>query len=149
MSFFLSIKHFLHQMDFIFAVGLILLIGFLGSRIAHRLRFPAVTGYILAGLIIGPSVLRLIPKEMVGALTPVTNLALSLIALTIGGRLGIRGLRRLGKSVGYIASSAAMGAFLAVSILVGILILLWPGLAGLPSRSEDSIFINLITMALL
>ncbi|MCK4326763.1 cation:proton antiporter [bacterium] len=148
-EFFLSIKHFLDQMNILFAVGLILLIGFLGSRIAHRFRLPTVSGYILVGLIIGPSVLKLIPGEMVSALTPVTNVALSLIALSIGSRLGIGGLRKLGKSIGYIASSAAMGAFLAVFILVGVLSFLWPELAGLPSRSEANFFINLITMALL
>ncbi len=103
------------EMDVILALGLFLLLGFAGGRVAKRLRFPAVTGYIIVGLIIGPHLLRLVPEDMVESLAPLTNFALGLIALTIGGRLNINGLKKLGKSISYITMGEITVSFLMVS----------------------------------
>jgi len=46
-------------MDPVLGIGLIMLVGFLGGRIAVRLGLPSLTGYIIFGLLLGRSRLRL------------------------------------------------------------------------------------------
>ncbi len=122
------------EMDIILALSLFLLLGFLGGRLANRLKFPAVTGYIIVGLIIGPHFFGLVPKDIVGSLSPLTNFALGLIALTIGGRLSIGGLKKLGKSISYISIGMIIVSFLMVSSLVFLFSPFFlPGFSGLPS----------------
>ena len=47
----------------IVSISLMLISGFLMTRITKRLRLPNVTAYILAGILIGPYCLNLIPKN--------------------------------------------------------------------------------------
>lgn len=136
----MSIFNF-QEMDIILALGLFLLLGFLGGRLANRLRFPALTGYIIVGLVIGPHLLRLVPEDMVGRLSPLTNFALGLISLTIGGRLSLSGLRKLGKSISYITLGLITVSFLLVSSLTFLFFLLRPGFSGPSSAYPLKTFI--------
>ncbi len=49
-------------------VGAVILLGVLGGRLAKGVKLPKVTGYLVAGVIIGPSVLNLIPSSVVSSL---------------------------------------------------------------------------------
>ncbi|ACB84718.1 cation:proton antiporter [Natranaerobius thermophilus] len=69
------------------AAGAILLIGLLGGKLANYIKLPSVTGYLIAGLIVGPSLLNLIPDETLTNLEPINELALGIIAISIGGEL--------------------------------------------------------------
>lgn len=73
--------------DPLLTLALILTAGMLAGQAASRLRLPSVTGQILVGILIGPSVLGLLHHEQVVSLQPVTHFALGLIAVTIGGHL--------------------------------------------------------------
>jgi len=81
------------------AVGFLLLVGTLMSELVETIRVPHLTGYLLAGIIAGPHVLKLIDHHTVDDLTQVNALALALIALEGGAELKIaivkRGLRSL------------------------------------------------------
>ena len=46
--------------DFLFLFGVVIICGFIGGKLSNRLRFPAVIGYIAAGIFIGPSVFGLV-----------------------------------------------------------------------------------------
>ena len=48
-----------------FNVGLMIIFGLIGGKLIEKLKFPKVTGYILMGIIIGPSVLGLLSDETV------------------------------------------------------------------------------------
>jgi Kef-type K+ transport system membrane component KefB len=81
------------------AVGFLLLAGTLASELVEGIGLPHLSGYILAGIVSGPHVLKLIDHETVQRLLPVNTLALSLIALAGGAELKMdlvrRGLRSL------------------------------------------------------
>jgi len=68
-------------------------LGFL----AQRLRLPGVTGQILAGVLIGPSVLHLFEPGRIDGLEPLTHFALGLIGVTVGAHLNIPRLRNAGR----------------------------------------------------
>jgi Kef-type K+ transport system membrane component KefB len=66
------------------AIGLLLLCGFLTAELLEPLRLPHLTGYIAAGVILGPHVLHFIDHGTVKQLEIVNTLALALIALAGG-----------------------------------------------------------------
>ena len=103
-------------------LGILFIFGYLGGRLANRLRFPRVTGYIIAGILLSPSVSGCIPDEMIrGKLFIINEIALAVIAYSVGGSLKFSKLRRLGKSILLINLSEAIGAFLLTFTLIAIL----------------------------
>ncbi len=82
-----------------FAIGLLLMAGYGVGKLASRLGLPEITGYILAGLMVSHSVSGVFPEGMHGAFAMLTEIALSLIALTIGAEFALPKLRRIGKDI--------------------------------------------------
>lgn len=66
------------------ALSIMFLAGFLLSRVSKLFRLPNVTGYIIAGILIGPFVLNLIPGEVVEGMSFLSDLALGFIAFGVG-----------------------------------------------------------------
>src|SRR5699024_68131 len=79
---------FLTQFDTVtitlLSLSIILLAGFLVTRITKRLKLPNVSGYIIAGILIGPYVLNLIPKSAIEGMSFVGDIALAFIAFDVG-----------------------------------------------------------------
>ena len=63
------------------------------------LHLPTITGYIVAGLLLSHSVSGVIEHHTVESLGPFTEVALSFIALTIGGEFQLAKLRRTGSKI--------------------------------------------------
>lgn len=99
-------------MNIALAVGIIVLVGFIGGKLTHRVRLPMITGYIVVGVLMGPSLLNVIPEDIVADLGIFTSIALGIIAYSIGNRLHIRAVRRLERSIVMIAPLQAFGALL-------------------------------------
>jgi Kef-type K+ transport system membrane component KefB len=107
------------------AVGLLLLAGMLASDLLEVVGLPHLTGYILAGIVCGPHVLRFVDHETVEQLSPVNTLALALIALAGGAELRVDLLRRCLRSIAWatlihttLGLALMMLAFMAVSRFV-------------------------------
>ncbi len=66
------------------SLSVILLAGFLLTRITKLAKLPNVTGYIIPGILIGPYVLNLIPREMVDKMGFISDIALAFIAFGVG-----------------------------------------------------------------
>lgn len=66
------------------SLSIILLAGFLITRITKLAKLPDVTGYIIAGVLIGPYVLNLIPREMIDNIGFISDTALAFIAFGVG-----------------------------------------------------------------
>jgi Kef-type K+ transport system membrane component KefB len=76
------------------AVGFLLLAGTLTSELLAPLGLPNLTGYLLAGIVSGPYLLKLVDASTVKNLTPINTLALALIALAGGAELELSALRK-------------------------------------------------------
>jgi Kef-type K+ transport system membrane component KefB len=105
----------------IFNVGLLLIAGYTFGKIAEKLKLPSITGYIVAGLLMGESVLNLVSHEMTTSLESVTEVALSIIALTIGGEFRIEKLKRAGADILVLTLFEAVFAFIAVTAVLSII----------------------------
>lgn len=66
------------------SLSIILLSGFLVTRLTKLLHLPNVSGYIVAGVLIGPQALALVPESIVGHAGFVSDLALAFIAFGVG-----------------------------------------------------------------
>lgn len=90
--------------------------GYVGGLAAQAVRLPRVTGYIIAGLALSPSLSGILQKAQVEAhLGFVSEMALAVIAFAIGGSLHLSHLKRLGKPILWITFTQGMGAFICAS----------------------------------
>ena len=94
-------------------VAILLTAGFLMTRLTRRLHLPNVTGYILAGILVGPYALNLIPAWLSGGMEFVTDLALSYIAFSAGRYFRIADLKRSGGKVLAVTLAEALCAAVA------------------------------------
>lgn len=89
-----------HAGSGLLALGLLLLVGDLLAQLGERLRLPHLTGYLAAGMLIGPHGLGLVSEHTVSTLSPLNTLALALIALSAGAELTWTMLRSGARSLG-------------------------------------------------
>ena len=82
-----------------FYLGIAMVAGLVLSRVVKKLRLPNVTGYLIAGLLIGPCVLGLVPQAALDKLNIITTIALGFIAFSIGGEFKLSSIRSIGKNV--------------------------------------------------
>lgn len=101
-------------MDIVFKLSVIILAGVIGGRLANRVNLPNVSGYIVAGLIIGPSFLNLVQSGDLDALAVVNDLALAAIAFTIGSEFLLSEMKRIGGKVLIVTFTEVLGAVLLV-----------------------------------
>lgn len=95
-------------------MALILFAGLIFGRAVKLLKLPNVTGYLIAGLLIGPYILKLVPSDMVEGLNLVSDIALSFIAFSIGSEFKLSYLRKVGMMPIVIAILEGLAATLVV-----------------------------------
>lgn len=92
------------------ALCIILIAGFLFTRLTNLFRLPKVTGYIIVGVLIGPWVLGLIPQTLVEHMDFVSDIALACIAFGVGKYFKLDEIKRTGKGILLITVTEAMTA---------------------------------------
>lgn len=101
--------------------SLIFLSGLLFARLVRFLKLPSVTGYLIGGLLIGPSVLNVISMETIATMKVFSEIALGFIAFSIGSEFKISYFKKVGMTPVVIAF---LEAFVAVFMVSGALILI-------------------------
>lgn len=81
------------------SVAFILLVSLLAGHLVKYLRIPEVTGYILAGIVVGPSVLGWINDQNLTGLSILSEVALGLVLFSIGSIFQIDRFRRISAAV--------------------------------------------------
>jgi Kef-type K+ transport system membrane component KefB len=103
----------------LFALGLILITGCLAGQAAHYFGMPRISGYILTGLILSPSISGILQPAQVYSLFGFTSqMALAIIAYSIGGSLQTGKLRELGGPILWIVLAEGVGAFVFTCLAV-------------------------------
>ncbi len=104
------------SLDILALVGLTLGVAFGLGQLLRRVGVPQVVGYITAGVLLGPSLLHLIPGELNDSLTFISEIALGLIGFEMGGHLRLSELREMSGSILLIVLCEAFGAFALVAL---------------------------------
>ena len=82
-------------------MGFVLLAASVAGSLASRVGLPRITGFLVVGIVAGPSVLALIPAATLDALRLIDRFALALIAMLAGGELKIKALRPAAKTIAF------------------------------------------------
>lgn len=97
-------------------IGIILLAGLAGGRVAQQFKLPSVTGYLLAGFILGPSVMNLITPEINHSMTLVTEFAIGLLSVSVGMELHRHVLKNNGRTLLTISIGNTMISLILVTL---------------------------------
>ncbi len=103
-------------MDHLTSLGLILLLALLAGHLVRVLRIPEVTGYILAGVALGPSMLGWLTQDDLVALGVLGEIALGLILFAVGSVFELKLFRRIGRQVIIVTLIESILAATAVTI---------------------------------
>lgn len=98
------------------SIAIIWMAAFLMTRITKRLHMPNVTGYILAGILIGPYVLNIIPDWTIQGMDFMTDAALAFIAFGVGRYLRLDLLKKSGMRIIVLTVFEALAAAVAVTL---------------------------------
>ncbi len=102
----------------IYNIALLLTLGIIGGKLANLVKLPKVTGYIIIGIIAGPSALHLLSSDVLYSFKPFKILALGFIGFNIGMELNFSNLKSSGRHVLFITFSQAILTFLMVMFAV-------------------------------
>jgi Kef-type K+ transport system membrane component KefB len=108
-------------MDELTSLGLILLLALLAGHLVKVIRIPEVTGYILAGIALGPSALGWVSAENLSALQVLSEVALGLILFSIGSVFEFSQFRKTWRQV--LCLTLSESALASILVTVGILAL--------------------------
>ena len=110
------------------SLSIALLAGLLLSRLAKKVQLPAVTAYLIAGILIGPFVLGSLGTQGIGITSTqiegfgiISDLALGFIAFAIGNEFRLSQLKKIGKQATIIGIFQALFTTVVVdAVLIGI-----------------------------
>ncbi|MBU0477392.1 cation:proton antiporter [bacterium] len=103
-------------MDILFFIGLALICGFIGGRLARLVKLPSVVGYLLAGLLLGNSVFNIFSLKVLDRISIFSDFALGIVAFIIGSEMRISVIRKFGKGILTILLGESFGAVLLVTL---------------------------------
>ena len=111
--------------------GFVLLVASVAGALAARLGLPRLTGFVVMGIVAGPSVLGILSRGAVERLHLIDEFALVLIALLAGGELKLATLRPRAATIG--ATTLAVTGVVALGTTAAVVLMapLLPFLAGL------------------
>ncbi|MEO8127272.1 MAG: cation:proton antiporter [Bryobacteraceae bacterium] len=103
-------------MNSLASLGVILVFALLAGHLVKFVRIPEVTGYILAGVAVGPSLLGWITHDNLSSLEVFSEVALGLILFSIGSVFELSRFREIGKRAAIITATESL---LAATIVAG------------------------------
>lgn len=114
-----------YEPNILAVIGLLIAVSFLGSKAFQRVGIPQVVGFIVIGVVLGPSLLNIVPPELSEELIFISEIALGLIGFDMGSHLLFGELRKLGRSIVFILLLEAFGAFALVTAGVYVITQSW------------------------
>ena len=97
-------------MEVLLKLAIVVVVGMIGGKIATKFKLPSVSGYLVAGLFLGPSFFDLVTKTDSVNFEIISELALSFIAFSIGSEFVYSEIKKMGKNVVVITLLEVIGA---------------------------------------
>jgi len=104
-------------MSILFYISVILLAGMAIAKILGYFKFPNVTGYLIAGILIGPSISGIVSSEVIDSLRILSDVALGFIAYSIGSQINIKEMRKTGSGIVVLTFMEALTAMVMVTLV--------------------------------
>lgn len=128
-------------MSILLSISIGMIAALMLSRLAKKVQLPAVTAYLVAGILVGPFCLGqlcveglgFISEESIKNLTIISDVALGFIAFSIGNEFRLSQLKKTGKQATVIGIVQAVAATLVVDAALIALHFIMPDKIGLPA----------------
>ena len=91
----LNLSQYIHLNTFT-DLALMIFCAMAAGRLVKQIHLPNVTGYLIAGFVIGPSVLGLLSDNFLDSISIISDCALGFIAFSIGSEFKISYFKRVG-----------------------------------------------------
>lgn len=109
------------QFPLLLLLGATVILGLYGGKATKKIRLPSIIGYMVVGVLLGPSLLDLLSETRQEEISFITDIALGFVALTIGLELSFTTLRKQGWSMILIIVTESLLAFVLVTAVVTLL----------------------------
>ncbi len=106
------------ELSILFYAAVVIAAGLFFGKMAKYLHLPNVTGYLVGGLIIGPSMLNIIDADMIEHMYIIPSVALGFIAFSIGNEMKLIYFKRVGSRPIVIAIFEALFAVLVTFVAI-------------------------------
>lgn len=124
-----------HGSETLLTFGFLVLAAYTAGELATRAHLPKIVGYLLAGLVFGPSGLGTVTEPSRVGLAPVSSLAIALIAFLAGAELRWSEVRQRGRTILKILASELTLSFLLIALTLILLREQVPFLRDAPTAS--------------
>lgn len=102
-------------MNTILCIGIILVVAIIAEKIVNYIKIPAITSYILLGILLGPYALNITGEGLLVSSELLTNVVLGFIAFHIGKNFSLESFKKIGKAVISISLFETAGAWAIVT----------------------------------
>ena len=104
-------------MDTLLKISIVLCVGIVGGKIAGIFKLPNVSGYLVAGLILGPSFTKFVSESDSNSFKIISEFALAIIAFSIGSEFVFKDILKMGKKIMIITLTEVLGAIIIVFVV--------------------------------
>ena len=105
-------------MEILVVICLIFFFGVVMGFVAKKLGFPEITGYLVAGILLGPNILTILDFKMVEEMNIFSTIALTFISFSIGCEFKYKYVKRLGIKPLIISLLTSLTTMLLVTIVL-------------------------------
>ena len=110
-----------HTFPVLMIIGIAVLGSIYTGKLSNRMKLPSLIGFMITGVLFGPSLLNFLHEHFQQRLSFITEIALAFVAISIGLELSFPSLKKLGTSIILIIFTESIGAFIVVGTVVFIL----------------------------
>jgi Kef-type K+ transport system membrane component KefB len=101
-------------MDMLLKLAIVVLVGCLAGRLAKTFKLSNIFGFVIAGIVLGPSCLKLLTNQDLPFLKIVVEIAVAILAFKIGSEFVVRDMKKLGAPFVIITFAEVAGAVVLV-----------------------------------
>ena len=103
-------------MNTILCLGIVLVGALVAEKIISYLKIPAITSYILLGILLGPYALNVTGGGLIASSELLSNIVLGFIAFHIGKNFSVEHFKRIGKAVLSVSITVTVATLICVTV---------------------------------
>ena len=103
-------------MNTILCLGIVLVGALVAEKIISYLKIPAITSYILLGILLGPYALNVTGGGLIASSELLSNIVLGFIAFHIGKNFSIENFKKIGKAVISVSIAVTIATLICVTL---------------------------------